>query len=127
MKFFQDYSSKLASVQLIDSPYNKENKAMIVTSTYTRDLVLAQKYLSDISLVKNLKGNAVTIDRDGIMNYSYFGDKYDKEKEENGNISKFKNITLNSNIKNLLIFFIFIMVILVGGSLLFIKKYKKNS
>lgn len=61
------------------------------------------------------------------MNYSYFGDKYDKEKEENGNISKFKNITLNSNIKNLLIFFIFIMVILVGGSLLFIKKYKKNS
>ncbi len=127
MKFFQDYSSKLASVQLIDSPYNKENKAMIVTSTYTRDLVLAQKYLSDISLVKNLKGNAVTIDRDGIMNYSYFGDKYDKEKEENGNISKLKNITLNSNIKNLLIFFIFIMVILVGGSLLFIKKYKKNS
>ncbi|NFE82417.1 cellulose biosynthesis cyclic di-GMP-binding regulatory protein BcsB, partial [Clostridium sporogenes] len=100
MKFFQDYSSKLASVQLIDSPYNKENKAMIVTSTYTRDLVLAQKYLSDISLVKNLKGNAVTIDRDGIMNYSYFGDKYDKEKEENGNINKFKNITLNSNIKN---------------------------
>ncbi|AVQ47000.1 cellulose biosynthesis cyclic di-GMP-binding regulatory protein BcsB [Clostridium botulinum] len=127
MKFVQDYSSKLASVQLIDSPYNKENKAMIVTSTYTRDLALAQKYLSDISLVKNLKGNAVTIDRDGIMNYSYFGDKYDKEKEENGNISKLKNITLNSNIKNLLIFFIFIMLILVGGSLLFIKKHKKNS
>ncbi|WP_061310863.1 cellulose biosynthesis cyclic di-GMP-binding regulatory protein BcsB [Clostridium botulinum] len=127
MKFFQDYSSKLASIQLIDSPYNKENKAMIVTSTYTRDLALAQKYLSDISLVKSLKGNAVTIDRDGVMNYSYFGDKYDKEKEENGNISKFKNITLNSNIKNLLIFFVFIMVILVGGSLLFIKKYKKNS
>ncbi len=127
MKFFQDYSSKLASIQLIDSPYNKENKAMIVTSTYTRDLALAQKYLSDISLVKSLKGNAVTIDRDGVMNYSYFGDKYDKEKEENGNISKFKNITLNSNIKNLLIFFVFIMVILALGSLLFIKKYKKNS
>lgn len=98
---------------------------MIVTSTYTRDLALAQKYLSDISLVKSLKGNAVTIDRDGVMNYLYFGDKYDKEKEENGNISKFKNITLNSNIKNLLIFFVFIMVILVGSSLLFIKKYKK--
>lgn len=126
MKFFQDYSSKLASVQLIDSPYNKENKAMIVTSTYTRDLALAQKYLSDMSLVKSLKGNAITIDRDGIINYSYFGDKYDKEKE-NGNISKLKNITLNSNIKNLLIFFTFIIVILVVGSLLFIKKYKKSS
>ncbi len=42
------------------------------------------------------------------MNYSYFGDKYDKEKEENGNISKFKNITLNSNIKKFInIFYIY--------------------
>ncbi len=33
MKFFQDYGSKLASIQLIESPYNEDNNAMIVTST----------------------------------------------------------------------------------------------
>ncbi len=100
MKFFQDYGGELASIQLIESPpYNKDNNAMIVTSTDTKDLVLAQKYLSDISLVKSLKGNGITIDRDGTINYSYFGNQYDKEKEEDSNISKFKNISLDSNIK----------------------------
>ncbi|MGO5066781.1 cellulose biosynthesis cyclic di-GMP-binding regulatory protein BcsB [Clostridium sporogenes] len=127
MKFFQDYSGELASIQLIESPYNKDNNAMIVTSTYTKDLVLAQKYLSDISLVKSLKGNGITIDRDGTINYSYFGNEYDKEKEEDSNINKFKNISLDSNIKNLLIFFIFIMLILVAGSILFIRKYKRKN
>ncbi|ENK1243293.1 cellulose biosynthesis cyclic di-GMP-binding regulatory protein BcsB [Clostridium botulinum] len=127
MKFFQDYGGELASIQLIESPYNKDNNAMIVTSTDTKDLVLAQKYLSDISLVKSLKGNGITIDRDGTINYSYFGDKYDKEEQEDSNISKFKNISLNSNIKNLLIFFIFIMFILVVGAILFIRKYKRKN
>ncbi|EJP6471653.1 cellulose biosynthesis cyclic di-GMP-binding regulatory protein BcsB [Clostridium botulinum] len=127
MKFFQDYGGELASIQLIESPYNKDNNAMIVTSTDTKDLVLAQKYLSDISLVKSLKGNGITIDRDGTINYSYFGNQYDKEKEEDSNISKFKNISLDSNIKNLLIFFIFIILILVGGSILFIRKYKRKN
>ncbi|EJO5347868.1 cellulose biosynthesis cyclic di-GMP-binding regulatory protein BcsB [Clostridium botulinum] len=127
MKLLKDYSSKLASIQLIDSPYNKDNKAMVVTATYARDLSLAQNYLKEMSLIKRLKGNAVTIDREGTVNYSYFGDKYDTEKEEDNNISIFKNITFNSNVRNLLIFFIFMICILVGGSLLFIKKYKKNN
>ncbi len=74
-----------------------------------------------MSLVKSLKGNAITIDRDGIINYSYFGDKYDKEKE-NGNISKLKNITLNSNIKNLLIIFYIYNSYFSGRFLIIYKK-----
>ncbi|MCR1933343.1 cellulose biosynthesis cyclic di-GMP-binding regulatory protein BcsB [Clostridium tepidum] len=127
MKFFQDYGSKLASIQLIESPYNEDNNAMIVTSTNPKDLVLAQKYLSDISLVKSLKGNGIIIDRNRTIKYSYFGDKYDKEKQEERNVSKFKNMSLNSNIKNLLIFFTFIMFILVAGSILFIRKYRRKN
>lgn len=69
------YKSKPVSLQLIDSPYNKERKAMIITAAEEENLLRVQRYLADYQFMSRLKGNAVIIDEAGDIKWAYYGER----------------------------------------------------
>lgn len=90
IKFIGEYSSQIASIQLIKSPYNSDFGAMVITATDNNDLNLAEKYLNDLSLTKSLKGDTVVIDRNGSVEDLYYNieEKVDEIANEKVQISK---------------------------------------
>ena len=82
IKFIGDYSSELATIQVLKSPYNKDKGMMILASTQMSDLKLSSRYLSDLDLIKSLKGDTIVIDREGnIKDLNYNLDDIDENKE----------------------------------------------
>ncbi|CEK33303.1 MAG: cellulose biosynthesis cyclic di-GMP-binding regulatory protein BcsB [Paraclostridium sordellii] len=82
IKFIGDYSSELATIQVLKSPYNKDKGMMILASTQMSDLKLSSRYLSDLDLIKSLKGDTIAIDREGnIKDLNYNLDDIDENKE----------------------------------------------
>lgn len=90
IKFIGEYSSQIASIQLIKSPYNSDFGAMVITATDNNDLNLAEKYLNDLSLTKSLKGDTVVIDRNGSVEDLYYNieEKVDEVANEKVQTSK---------------------------------------
>lgn len=120
IKFVGNYASQIAGIQLIQSPYDKEYGAMIVSSVDITDLSLSSKYLSDIGLTKGLKGDTVVIGRDGSLqdlNYKI------KEETDTEKVESKKELSNKSKIFIVVAIFLFITVII---SIVFLaKKYKR--
>lgn len=119
VKFIGEYSSQIASIQLIKSPYNSDFGAMIITSTDNNDLNLAARYLNDLSLTKSLRGDTVLIDRNGSVEDLYYNtkEKVDEVKEEKLKINKEGEIFIIVAIG------LFITITIVA--IMMVKKYKK--
>ncbi|CDI48892.1 cellulose biosynthesis cyclic di-GMP-binding regulatory protein BcsB [Clostridium tetani] len=117
----EEYGNRTASIQLINSPYNSKSNLMIITAVNEKDINLAEKYLKDINLIGRLKGNAILIDKDGEIKYDYYGQEYKNsfEKEE-------KAYSLTKEGRNLIIFLISLLAILILISGLYLGRYKKN-
>ena len=117
-------SSNLASIQLIKSPYNKEKKILVVTATKQEGLEWAKKYLSDFELIRKIKGNAVIINESGDTYSKYYGvvdqTKIIEEKKSNG-----EKIIYSSQIRNYIIFIVFILLFIVVTLVVLIRKHKK--
>ena len=119
IKFIGDYSSRIASIQLINSPYDKSNKAMVIASTNISDLSITSKYLSDLALIRELKGDTVVIDRNGyVKDLSY----NIKENIEEKDVSDRKQ--LNNQGKIYIIVAIFLLIKLTISVIFLIRKYK---
>lgn len=117
------YASQIATIQLIQSPFNSNSKVMLITSVNEKDLGLAQRYLKDLNLIKSLKGNSVIIDRMGNLKNLTYG-----EKEDNAinkfSLSRITNISAGT--KSLIIFLVVVMLFTVTAAIMYIKKYKKQ-
>lgn len=120
IKFVGEYASEIASIQLIESPYEKTKATMVISSTIPKDLSLGKTYLSDISLTKELKGDTVIIDRNGhIKDLSY----KESSIETNEEINTHKVLSSQAKIFILVAVFLFITIII---SIVFlIIKYRK--
>ena len=119
IKFIGDYSSRIASIQLINSPYDKSNKAMVIASTNISDLSITSKYLSDLALIRELKGDTVVIDRNGyVKDLSY----NIKENIEEKDVSDRKQ--LNNQGKIFIIVALFLFITLTISVIFLIRKYK---
>lgn len=120
IKFVGEYASEIASIQLIESPYEKTKATMVISSTIPKDLSLGRTYLSDISLTKELKGDTVIIDRNGhIKDLSY----KESSIETNEEINTHKVLSSQAKIFILVAVFLFITIII---SIVFlIIKYRK--
>ena len=119
IKFIGDYSSRIASIQLINSPYDKSNKAMVIASTNISDLSITSKYLSDLALIRELKGDTVVIDRNGyVKDLSY----NIKENIEEKDVSNRKQ--LNNQGKIFIIVALFLFITLTISVIFLIRKYK---
>ncbi|WP_138207372.1 cellulose biosynthesis cyclic di-GMP-binding regulatory protein BcsB [Haloimpatiens lingqiaonensis] len=117
------YASEVATIQFIESPFDKKSKVMLVASVDEKDISLAQRYLKDLNLLRNLKGNSVIIDRMGNLKNLTYGEK------ENSIGEKFnfgKVITMNSKTKFLIVFLGIVLLFTITAATMYIKKYKKQ-
>jgi len=121
-----DGKSTASSIQLLDSPYSRENKVLALTSAYESDLILGSKYISDLNYVNKLKGNAVIVDGLGNIAYEYFGYKY-KLNDNLKDIPLQKRIRLSLKTRYLIVFLTFTVSIIIIVFYVIIKKYKKNN
>lgn len=122
MNLLDGYSSNLASLQMITSPYNAKSTIMVITAIKEEDLALAANYLTDFDLVKTLIGDGTVIDRDGNIKHGYYNIKDPTIIDAtSSNIS-----TISSNTKSLFVFISFIVIFLIVIMTLIIKSYKRK-
>ncbi|WP_195940432.1 cellulose biosynthesis cyclic di-GMP-binding regulatory protein BcsB [Romboutsia sp. 1001713B170131_170501_G6] len=120
IKFIGEYSKQLSSIQLTKSPYNKDKAMMVIASTEMKDLALSTKYLSDLDLIKSLKGDTIVIDREGnIKDLNYKLDDVDENKE-------LKEVNeLDNESKQFLIVAAVLLLMVIAATILLALKYKK--
>lgn len=120
IKFIGEYSKQLSSIQLTKSPYNKDKGMMVIASTEMKDLALSTKYLSDLDLIKSLKGDTIVIDREGnIKDLNYKLDDVDENKET-------KEVNeLDNESKQFLIVAAVLLLMVIAATILLALKYKK--
>lgn len=118
IKFVGDFSSQIASMQLIKSPYNKDKNAMVISAINSKYLNLVTPYLSSLEITKSLKGDTIVLGENSYMEELSYNIKEESEEKVSNN----KGITKQS------IYFIIIAVFLfiaIGTSIvLLLKKYK---
>ncbi|MDK2919801.1 MAG: hypothetical protein PWQ37_2534 [Candidatus Petromonas sp.] len=130
ISILEDYSKRLASIQLIESPFSEDKKLLIVTATIERGLEWAEKYLSDYALIAQLRGNGIIIDESGNLIWDYFGEDL-KEKsnqpEVEKNIDKKIDVgeILRSDIRNYILFIIITIIIIIISSIFIIRRNKR--
>ncbi|MFD3157714.1 cellulose biosynthesis cyclic di-GMP-binding regulatory protein BcsB [Haloimpatiens sp. FM7330] len=124
INLLKDYSKKISSLQLIDSPYSNTNKIMVVTAVEEKDLSMVERYLKDFSFISRLKGNGVIIDRYGDIMYNYYGKDYEDGKVSESNF--FKKISLSGETKFLVIFLVFLISFSIIVIVLLARKHKRN-
>lgn len=123
IKFLDDkYSKQLSTMQLINSPYSKSNSAIIVSSLDKNSLSSSVRYLSDNNLTRDLKGDAVVVNRDGGIQNINFKEKNISNEESEENNAKFK-LDKESLTFILIAGFLFLTVII--SAILLILKYRK--
>lgn len=123
IKFLDDkYSKQLSTIQLINSPYSKSNSAIIVSSLDKNSLSSSVRYLSDNNLTRDLKGDAVVVNRDGGIQDINFKENNRSDEELEDNSSKFK-LEKASLTFILIAGFLFLTVII--SAILLILKYRK--
>lgn len=123
IKFLDDkYSKQLSTIQLINSPYSKSNSAIIVSSLDKNSLSSSVRYLSDINLTRDLKGDAAVVNRDGGIQDISFKENNTRDEEPEDNSAKFK-LEKSSLTFVLIAGFLFLTVII--SAILLILKYRK--
>ena len=120
IKFVGEFSSDVASIQLIDSPYSKDKSAMVIASTDIADLSLSAKYLSDLGLTKSLKGDTIVIGRDGYVKDLNYNAKEQTIKEELKEDKKMSNQT-----KMFILVAVFLLATVIISLVLLVLKYRK--
>ncbi|MGH4120140.1 cellulose biosynthesis cyclic di-GMP-binding regulatory protein BcsB [Clostridium sp.] len=123
MTLLDGYDEKLASIQMITSPYNEKNIVMVITASKEEDLALSKNILTDFSLIKKLTGDAALIDRDGNIKNGYFNVKAPTIIEDN---TVTKKADISNEIKSLFVFLAFIVVFLIVTLIVFIKRYHRR-
>lgn len=123
IKFLDDkYSKQLSTIQLINSPYSKSNSAIIVSSLDKNSLSSSVRYLSDNNLIRDLKGDAAVVNRDGGIQDINFKENNTKDEEPEDSSTKFK-LEKSSLTFILIAGFLFLTVII--SAILLILKYRK--
>lgn len=123
IKFLDDkYSKQLSTIQLINSPYSKSNSAIIISSLDKNSLSSSVRYLSDNNLTRDLKGDAVVVNRDGGIQDINFKEKNISNEDSEENNAKFK-LDKESLTFILIAGFLFLTVII--SAILLILKYRK--
>lgn len=115
IQLLPNYSKNITTLQLIKSPFNSKNGAMVISSPKEEDLNFAGNILNNSKDIYKLTDNVVLLDNNGnIVNYSF-----DLPSEQSVDNNKFKiNISV-------MVFIITLIIILIIITILFRKKMKK--
>ncbi|QEK12841.1 cellulose biosynthesis cyclic di-GMP-binding regulatory protein BcsB [Crassaminicella thermophila] len=123
----EDFDSKVATIQLIKSPYNHDKKVLVITSMKNEGLGWAKKYLTDFNLIVKLKGNATIIDELGNVFCKYYGKSIENQIEIKERNIEHKNIPkeiFTSKLKYFTIFLIVTLTIIIIISIFLIRRKK---
>lgn len=125
IKFIGKYPEEIATVQLITSPYDKSKATMVLTATSSDDLSLGTKVLSDLSVVKNLRGDTIVINKERNIEDLSYNIKTTNTNDEVINNKEIRKKELSNQTKIFFIIAIFLLITLIASSVLLIKKNKK--
>ncbi|WBW98603.1 cellulose biosynthesis cyclic di-GMP-binding regulatory protein BcsB [Oceanirhabdus sp. W0125-5] len=123
------YNGNLGVLQLIESPYNENANIMVITSTKEEGLLWCNKYLTNFDYVSQLRGNALTIDESGNINWEKFGDDFDleiNEKEVEEEKTQKEKITRGNQLRNILIFVASILIFVIASTLFLLRKERSR-
>jgi hypothetical protein len=123
MTLLDGYAEKLASLQMITSPYNKKNIIMVITAVKEEDLELAKNFLTDFNFITKLSGDGVLIDTDGNIKSGYFNVKAPTIIEDN---TITNTAGISNGTKSLFVFLAFIVIFFIGTMIVFIKSYRRR-
>lgn len=119
IKFIGDFSSQVASIQLIKSPYDKDKSAMVISATNTNDLSLARTYLTNLDLTKYLRGDTIVVGKNSYIEDLSYNTKKDSEDKQ---VLESKSLNKNSMIFIIISAFLFITI--ATSVILLVRKYR---
>ena len=100
---------------------------MVITSTKENGLIWCEKYLTDFQFVSKLTGNGLTIDEVGTINSRYFGVIDTPEITlDTSSGSESTGLKITPGVRNFIIFASFILIFIIIGCVVLIRKYKKK-
>lgn len=118
INLLDNYAKDISTIQLIQSPYNKDKRVLVVSAINQVDLQVGMNYLTDISKIKDTKGDTIVIDRyNTVKELTYSNEVI----EQNDN----KKI-LSKSTKSFIIFGVSASIAVIILSSLFIIKYKRK-
>lgn len=117
-----EYSKQLSTLQLIDSPFDKNMDALVIASIDRNNLNVASRYLTDSSLLNKMVSDAAVIDRDGKIENVRFKESKDVDKTKEKEKTKFK-LGKEGEIFIVIAGFLFITILI--STILLVLKYRK--
>ena len=118
IKFVGDFSSQVASMQLIKSPYNKGKNAIVISATDSKYLNIATTYLTNSGLAKSLRGDTVVVGENSYIEDLNYNTQEDNVKE----IVESKS--LNKNAIYFIVIAVFLFISIIASVTLLLRKYK---
>lgn len=120
VEFIDGYGESISTLQLIKNPYDKNKSIMAITSPKVEDLPLSINYLTELSLLKAMEGDTITIDEHDVTNELTYNKVNLKDEKENINIISYIN-------KEVIVISLFILLSIMSLVGLFIFKYRKSN
>lgn len=117
-----EYSKKLSTLQLIDSPFDKNMDALVISSIDRNNLNVASRYLTDSSLLNTMASDAAVIDRDGKIENVRFKEVKTEDETKAKEKIKFK-LGQEGEIFIVIAGFLFITILI--STILLVLKYRK--
>ncbi len=117
-----EYSKKLSTLQLIDSPFDKNMDALVISSIDRNNLNVASRYLTDSSLLNTMASDAAVIDRDGKIENVRFKEVKTEDETKAKEKTKFK-LGQEGEVFIVIAGFLFITILI--STILLVLKYRK--
>lgn len=114
----KNFSKTLSSIQLIESPLNKNYCMLVVTAPDKNNLLNTIKYITISKCASSIIGNASLVDNEGKIINHYFTLK-------NSGKSILEKLDVGgTNIRIFIVYFIVVMILLTVSIILYFRKYK---
>ena len=120
IKLDNNYGEVISSIQLIESPFNKDKNIMVITAPSSKLIEAAKPYLSTILKAQNVKGDVCTLDAEGNLTSYSLINKESVQKENNF------SLWIQGEGKMILIVFLIVIILLTIGSIFIVRKYKNK-
>lgn len=116
----EEYGRQIGTVQLLQSPYNKEAGMVVLTGVSSENVFLASTQVVNQAQVATYKGDAIVVDSDG-KKYDYRFKKVADPKEEENLV---QHVISNQQMLIYGIVFVLVFAILASTTYFMIKKYQ---
>lgn len=123
--YIDEFNKENSIIQVIESPYKKQNKILLLSALNEEDLEWGIKYLTKDIYAQNLKGKVSLVDKNGYITWSYYDKNLNKKKVEVVEKEEYKEPIVFEGNRVIVVGMVILVVILTVLSLIVIK-YRKS-